>query len=72
MPGSPAAKAGLKPDDLIVYVDGLPVASIQTFKEILSRYRPGDDLKLEVRRGDKLTTVAIKLEEPARKPAANK
>jgi len=70
--GSPAAKAGLKPDDLIVYVDGLPVASIQMFKETLSRYRPGDDLKLEVRRDDKLTTVGIKLEEPARKPAANK
>ena len=31
---------GLKPDDLIVYVDGLPVASIEMFKEIVDRYRP--------------------------------
>jgi serine protease Do len=73
MPGSPADKAGLKPDDLIVYVDGLPVASIETFKEILSRYRPGEELKLEVRRGDKLTTAALKLGEPVvRIPAKKK
>ena len=55
MPGSPAAKAGLKPDDLIVYVDGVPVASIRRFKEMhrpLSAQRRR--CKLEVRRGDKL------------------
>jgi serine protease Do len=61
MAGSPAQKAGLKPDDLIVYVDGLPVASIQMFREIVDRYRPDTEIKLEVRRGDKLTTVPLKL-----------
>jgi serine protease Do len=60
-PGSPAHTAGLKPDDLIVYVDGLPVASIQMYMEIIDRYRPGAEIKLEVRRGDKLTTVPLKL-----------
>jgi len=63
VPNSPAAKAGLKPDDLIVYVDGLPVGSIQTFNETLDRYRPGTEVKLEVRRGDKLTTVPLMLSE---------
>lgn len=67
LPNSPAAKAGLKPDDLIVYVDGLPVGSIQTFKEVLDRYRPGVEVKLEVRRGDKLTTVPLTLTEPPKK-----
>jgi serine protease Do len=67
LPNSPAAKAGLKPDDLIVYVDGLPVGSIQTFKEVMDRYRPGMEIKLEIRRGDKLTTMPITLGEPPRK-----
>ncbi len=40
-PGSPAAKAGLKPDDLIVYVDGEPVVSIAAFKEMHGQLRPG-------------------------------
>ncbi len=66
LPNSPAAKAGLKPDDLIVYVDGLPVGSIQTFLEVLDRYRPGMEVKLEVRRGDRLTTVPLTLAEPPR------
>jgi serine protease Do len=61
-PGSPAEKAGLKPDDLIVYVDGEKIVSIKEFKEIIDRSRPGTILKLEVRRGDKLTSVDLKLE----------
>jgi len=64
VPGSPAQKAGLKPDDLIVYVDGLPVASIQMYREIVDKYRPGSEIQLEVRRGDKLTTVPLKVAEP--------
>src|SRR5262249_48497731 len=31
LPGSPAAKAGLRPDDLIVYVDGEQVISVKAF-----------------------------------------
>jgi S1-C subfamily serine protease len=66
-PGSPGEKAGLKPDDLIVYVDGLPVPSIQMFNEIIGKYRPGVEVKLEIRRGDKLNTVPLKLTDPPRK-----
>jgi serine protease Do len=65
---SPAAKAGLKPDDLIVYVDGEQVISIKDFKDILDRARPETILKLEVRRGDKLTSVELKLEALKKKP----
>jgi serine protease Do len=65
---SPAAKAGLKPDDLVVYLNGLPVVSVQAFEELLERYRPGETVKLEVRRGDKLTTVELKLDPPKVKP----
>ncbi len=61
-PNSPAAKAALKPDDLIVYVNGLPVVDINTYHEIMARFRPDTEVKLEIQRGNKLSTVSIKVE----------
>jgi serine protease Do len=63
-PKSPAAQAGLKPDDLIVYVDGEQVGSINHFRDIVDKAAPGTEFKIEVRRGDRLQTFAIKLEKP--------
>jgi S1-C subfamily serine protease len=59
--GSPAAKAKLQPDDLVVYVDGEPVYSVHAFKEMVTRLRPGAKIQLEVRRGEKLTAVEMEL-----------
>jgi S1-C subfamily serine protease len=65
LPQSPAARAGLRPDDLIVYVDGEKVVSIKEFRDRVERARrPGTVVKLEIRRGDKLVTVDLKLESP--------
>jgi serine protease Do len=81
VPGSPAAKAGLKPDDLIVYVDGEQVLTVKAFKDLLDRARPGTVMRLEVRRvdrseaggTDRLITVDLKLEEqPKPKSRATK
>lgn len=77
---SPAAKAGLKSDDLIVYVDGEQVVSIEALNKILLNSPPGTTLKLEVRRvdrtvegsGDKLVTIDIKLDQPVAKVAPKK
>ncbi len=66
-PGSPAARAGLKPDDLIVYIDGERIVSIKEFRDIVDKTRPGTVLKLEVRRGDKLVSVDLKLDPPLAK-----
>jgi serine protease Do len=66
-PDSPADKAGIKPDDLIVYIDGLPVNDVNSFQELLSRYQPNMQIKLEVQRGKKLTTVSLTLEKPRTK-----
>src|SRR5262249_50262710 len=38
---SPAAKAGLQPDDLIVYMDGEPVSSIKGYLDLLAKTFPG-------------------------------
>jgi len=61
-PKSPAYKAGLKPDDLIVYVDGLQVISVTAFNELLATYSPNSDMVLEVQRGLKLQTIKLTLE----------
>ena len=52
-PGSPAAKAGLKPDDLLIYLDGEPIPSITAFQDMMSRIVPGEKVTLEVRRKEK-------------------
>ena len=46
--GSPAAAAGIKPDDLLVYVDGEQVGSVKNFNDIMTRLRPGSRVQLEV------------------------
>ncbi|CAN5275585.1 trypsin-like peptidase domain-containing protein [soil metagenome] len=59
---SPAAKAGLQPDDLIVYIDGEKITSIQEFHAIIDHAKPGTTVKLEIRRGDRLFNLDIKLD----------
>ncbi len=63
-PDSPAAQAGLRPDDLIVYVEGEQVSSIDELQKLFGRIRPKQEVRLEVRRGDKLTTLKMTMAEP--------
>ncbi len=69
VPDSPAAKIGLRPDDLIVYIDGEQIVSVKAFREFISKTRPGAVLKLEIQRinksdgTDRLLPVELKLEE---------
>ena len=63
-PGSPGAVAGLKPNDLVSFVDGEPVASVKAFRDAIARVRPGSTVRLEVRRGDGLQSVEVKLADP--------
>jgi serine protease Do len=72
VPGSPADRAKLQPDDLIVYVDGLPVGDINSYQELMATYPPGSDVKLEIQRGDKLLTVPLKLAKPPVKKKSDK
>jgi len=48
MPDSPAAAAGLQTEDLIVSVDGSPVARVEEIQRLLVGDRIGADLVLEV------------------------
>jgi S1-C subfamily serine protease len=71
-PNSPAAKAGFKADDLIVYIEGEQIGSIKTFRDIVDKAPPGTEFRVEVRRGDKLTTLTLKLEETKGPPTTRK
>jgi serine protease Do len=71
VPGSPAEKAGLMPDDLVSFIDGEPVGSIKAFEEYIKlRTRAGTVVRLEVRRGEALQTVELTLGAPPVKPKA--
>jgi serine protease Do len=61
VPGSPAAKAGLKPDDLIVYVEGELVPTVKHYRDFVRTMPPGHDLKLDIQRGTKLHHFEFKI-----------
>ena len=63
-PNSPASKAGLLVDDLIVYVDGEQVPSINDLLKIFQKIRPDSPVRLEVRRGDRLQTLNMVMGKP--------
>ncbi len=67
---SPAAKSGLRPDDLIVYIDGELVTSIKNFREIMKQSGPGMEVKLDVQRANRLISVKMKLAEQPKLKAA--
>lgn len=57
--GSLAEKAGLKSNDLVLFVGETLVPSHRILKDELGRLEAGDRLKLVVRRGDQLVTVEL-------------
>ncbi|MEX2026605.1 MAG: trypsin-like peptidase domain-containing protein [Pirellulaceae bacterium] len=59
IPGSPAAQAGLKSDDLIVAIDGQVVRDGGDYRRIVETLRPGNEVVLEVKRKNDLLSVKI-------------
>ena len=51
VPGGPAERAGLQPGDVIVAIDGTPVADSSELIVAIRSRRPGDTVTLTVRRG---------------------
>jgi putative serine protease PepD len=68
-PGSPAAKAGLQPGDIITAVNGTSVASVNQFVATIANYAPGDTVTLTVNRGGQTKTIKLTLgSQPASAP----
>lgn len=59
VPDSPAARAGLKENDIITAIDGERIDGDQGLDEILTRYLPGDEVTLSVLRDG--TTIELSL-----------
>lgn len=76
IPGSPAAKAGLRPDDLIVFVrvphaaggnelEERVMANCKVFRDTMMSIDPGATVKVIVRRGMQLLSFDLALEKAA-------
>lgn len=63
VPNSPAAKAGLKRDDVISDVDDKPMKAPQDLRDAIQKAGPGKELAIGVIRGKEKLTVKAKLRE---------
>jgi putative serine protease PepD len=61
--GSPAARAGLRPGDLVVGIDGQSVADYGELAARIRAHQPGDKITLKVVRGGNETTITAALTE---------
>ncbi len=61
IPGSPAAKVGIREGDMIVAVDGEQLTTDNDLRTMLDDYRPGDRVELTVRRGTGERDVQVRL-----------
>lgn len=60
-PGSPAESAGMRPQDIIVAIDGQKVETISDMRRELFKKKPGDSVRVEVVREGKHLTLPIVL-----------
>jgi S1-C subfamily serine protease len=59
--GSPAEQAGLRPDDLITSLGGVPVRSMDEFAAVLEGIGPGQTLALAILRGQDQREIQVTL-----------
>lgn len=60
VPGGPAAKAGLLPDDILTGVNGITVNNRSELTREVAKARPGESIKLSIIRDGKPRTVDVK------------
>ncbi len=60
---SPADKAGLKEDDIILSINDLPLDDKHALGTRISRFAPGDSIRLRIRRGEEVFEITVVLEE---------
>jgi serine protease Do len=62
-PGGPAAKAGVKPGDIVIERDGKSVEDASTFRNAIAQTPPGAKVALRVFREGKAVALSVKLGE---------
>lgn len=66
--GSPADAAGMRADDLIVFVVGKQVASCHDVGQVLSRLEPGEEVRFDVLREGDITEITLTATPRAERP----
>jgi S1-C subfamily serine protease len=61
--GSPAAKAGIAAGDVIVAINGQPIANLQAYSNLLRALKPGQEVTVVLRREGKEITLSVTLGE---------
>ncbi len=61
--GSPAARGGLRPEDIVVEVDGTPVEDVGDLQGLMTAQRIGRPVAVAVVRGGHLIEVEVRPEE---------
>jgi S1-C subfamily serine protease len=61
IPGSPAERAGVRPGDVIIAVDGTPVSSVDDFHRFLGHARVGAYVRLDLLRGSQPVSLHVTL-----------
>ena len=60
-PGSPADKAGLKAEDIVIKFADKEIKNIYDYTAALGKYKPDDVVDFRVRRGKEVITLTVKL-----------
>ena len=63
LPDTPAAKAGIQKDDIILEFNGERPEQTNSLEKIMQKYNPGDAVVLKILRAEKEITVEVILEE---------
>lgn len=61
LPDTPAAKAGLVANDIIIKVNDETITNKRSLASLIGKYLPGDKIKLIIRRGDETKEIEVTL-----------
>jgi serine protease Do len=59
---SPAEKAGLRENDIVLAVEKESLTSFYNLTELIQQYKEGSEVTLKVKRQDKIINIIVKLE----------
>ena len=70
--GSPAARAGLRPGDLVLRINGVAVNEPQALSFQIASRSPGETVPVEISRGGRTETLQVRLEATPELPRAER
>lgn len=68
LPGGPAEKAGVKDGDRIIKVGAKDVNDVESYMTVMKDVKPGDEIEVTLKRGDKSEKLKIKFDADSRPP----